>query len=222
VSAAIVLASASPRRRELLTLAGLVFDVRPVDLDEDLGAFTDPEGAALELATRKARAAAGREAAERTDAAGGARWIVGADTVVAVPRGERWSLLGKPADEGEARAMLALLSGTRHAVVTGVCVVRLPGGAEAAASERTWVRMRAIEPAELEAYARSGAGLDKAGGYAIQEGADAFVSELSGGGKDNVVGLPVPLTLRLLARLGAPLPGAPPPSPGLVRPGPGG
>ena len=217
-----MLASASPRRRELLALAGLVFDVRPVDLDEDLGAFTDPEGAALGLATRKARAAA-----ERMEAGEGARWIVGADTVVAVPRGERWRLLGKPADQGEARAMLALLSGTRHAVVTGVCVVRLPadagaGGAEAAASERTWVRMRAIEPAELEAYARSGAGLGKAGGYAIQEGADAFVSELSGGGQDNVVGLPVPLTLRLLARLGAPLPGAPPPAPGLVRPRPGG
>jgi septum formation protein len=213
VQAPIVLASASPRRRELLAQAGLDFDVRPVDLDEDLGAFEDPERAALELASRKARAAAARE---RPD---DARWIVGADTVVAVPRGAGWRLLGKPADRDEARAMLALLSGTRHAVVTGVCVVRLPGGAEAASSERTWVSMRRIDPRELEAYARSGAGLDKAGGYAIQEGADA-VSELSGGGLDNVVGLPVPLTLRLLAAQGAPLPRAP--GGGLVRPGPGG
>ena len=216
--AAIVLASASPRRRELLSQAGLVFDVRPVDLDEDLGAFEDPEQAALELARRKARAAATRW----PDALRPARWIVGADTVVAVPQGQRWRLLGKPGDPGEARAMLALLSDTRHAVVTGVCVVRLPGGTEAAASERTWVRMRAIEPAELEAYARSGAGLDKAGGYAIQEGADAFVSELSGGGLDNVVGLPVALTLRLLAEQGAPLPELPPGTPGLVRSRPGG
>jgi septum formation protein len=226
--AAIVLASASPRRRELLLAAGLDFEQRPVEVDEALERFDDPVRAALELAERKARAVA--------SAARDAGWILAADTIVALPGDPRsgdprppsgdprggWRLLGKPADTGEARAMLASLSGTRHAVVTGVCALRLADGALVRGSERTWVRMRPIAPAELEAYARSGEGLGKAGGYAIQETADAFVTELAGGGFDNVVGLPVALALRLLAELGAPLGRARGALPGLVRPpGPG-
>lgn len=96
--------------------------------------------------------------------------------------------------------MLRALSGTRHAVVTGVCVVRTPGQLALCEAERTWVTMRAITPAEIEAYVASGEWRDKAGGYAIQESADRFVTALEGGGFDNVVGLPVGLALRLLAR----------------------
>ena len=104
--------------------------------------------------------------------------------------------------------MLALLSDTRHAVTTGVCVARVPDGALAVRCERTWVTMRRLSEAELAAYAASGEWRGKAGGYAIQESADAFVTRLEGGGFDNVVGLPVALTLALLERLGGPVPRA--------------
>jgi septum formation protein len=97
--------------------------------------------------------------------------------------------------------MLRALSDTRHRVVTGVCVVRCRDGARCEAFERTWVVMRSITPAEIEAYVACGEWRDKAGGYAIQEHADAFVVSLEEGGFDNVVGLPVVLTLGLLARL---------------------
>lgn len=198
----IVLASASPRRRQLLADAGVRFSVRPADVDENLAWFEDPSNAALELACRKARAGA-----QRLGAAAAGRWILGADTIVAVPHGAAWRLLGKPADAAEATAMLEALSRARHQVVTGVCVVRGNDGLECAASERTWVTMRAISPEERAAYVESGEWRDKAGGYAIQESADRFVTALEEGGFDNVVGLPVGLTLELLRRAGAPGPG---------------
>lgn len=194
----IVLASASPRRRQLLAAVGLRFSVRPADVDEDLAAFAEPSDAALELACRKARAGA-----QRLGGAASGRWIVGADTIVAVPDGASWRLLGKPADSAEANAMLEALSRARHQVVTGVCVLRGADSLEFAASERTWVTMRAIAPAERSAYVASGEWRDKAGGYAIQENADRFVTALEEGGFDNVVGLPVNLTLELLRRAGA-------------------
>jgi septum formation protein len=193
--AGIVLASASPRRRELLARAGLVFEVAPVPVDEDLGAFAAPEDAALELAQRKALAAA-RALRDRR------ALVIGADTVVAVAAGEgRWTLLGKPEDEREADAMLRSLSATRHQVITGVCVVRTPDLVRRRAFERTWVTMRAWSDADRAAYVRSGEWRDKAGGYAIQESADRFVTALDEGGFDNVVGLPVALTLRLIAEV---------------------
>jgi septum formation protein len=196
----VVLASASPRRRELLAAAGLDFEVVVPDVSEDLEPGTDPESGAVELARRKARAAA--RALPRS-----AAFVLAADTIVALDApARRTRLLGKPADEPEARAMLRDLSGTRHRVVTGVCALRLPDGAEASGFERTWVTMRPIEPAEVEAYVLSGEWRGKAGGYAIQETADRFVARLEEGGFDNVVGLPVRLALDLLARLGAAVP----------------
>lgn len=193
--ARLVLASASPRRRELLRAAGVAFELAPVDVDETLEVFDDPRSAALELACRKARACL----ALRTAPAG--ELVLGADTVVALDEGGRWRLLGKPEDPAAARAMLRSLSDTRHAVVTGVCVVRGRDGAEAAEAAVTWVRMRALTSDEVEAYVESGEWRDKAGGYAIQETADRFVVELSGAGFDNVVGLPVELALALVGRL---------------------
>jgi len=186
----LILASASPRRTRLLEQAGLRFRVAPVDVDEDLSGFDDPIEAALELARRKARA----RAVLTTSGA----VILGADTVVAVSTGCGSRLLGKPEDASEALRMLSLLSGTRHAVVTGVCVVRAPGGREWCAAERTWVHMRELTEAERLAYVDSGEWRGKAGGYAIQESADAFVTRLEEGGFDNVVGLPVALARRLI------------------------
>ena len=191
----VVLASASPRRRELLAAAGLDFEVRVAGVDEDLAGGETAEEAATLLAERKARAVAGTLTGE--DAL-----VLGADTVVALstPGGDR--LLGKPADEAEARAMLEALSGSRHRVVPGVAVVRARDGARRGAFERTWVTMRSLSPAEVAAYVASGEWRDKAGGYAIQENADAFVTCLEEGGFDNVVGLPVALARRMLAELG--------------------
>jgi septum formation protein len=102
--------------------------------------------------------------------------------------------------------MLSALSDTRHRVVTAVCALRLPDGAHRSAFERTWVTMRALSRDEIEAYVASGEWRGKAGGYAIQESADRFVTRLEEGGFDNVVGLPVALALRLLAELGASTP----------------
>lgn len=193
----IVLASASPRRRELLAAAGLRFEVRPAEVDEGLPPGTRAEAGAVELALRKALAVRERLAQPA--------WILAADTIVVLGEGVHERLLGKPADEDEARAMLGALSDTRHRVITGVCVARAPSGACLLGSETTWVRMRVIAAREAEAYARSGEWRDKAGGYAIQESADRFVLALEGGGFDNVVGLPVGLALDLLRRAGAPL-----------------
>ena len=190
----LVLASASPRRRALLADAGVSFEVDPAGVDETLAPGVDPSSAARGLAEKKARAVAAR----RTDAG----WVLGADTVVALG-GPPWSFLEKPASPAEAAAMLARLSGTRHAVETGVSVVRPADGACWTDSERTWVTMRVWSPAEIAAYVASGEWRDKAGGYAIQESADRFVLALAGGGFDNVVGLPVARTLALLARAGA-------------------
>jgi len=187
--ARILLASASPRRRELLAKAGLEFDVRATDAPEDLPPGIEPEAAAVLLAERKARAAG----------AASAEFVLAADTIVAV--GDE--LLGKPSDRGDARRMLERLSGSRHKVITGVCARRTADGRTASAFERTFVTMRAIAPAEIEAYVASGEWEGKAGGYAIQETADRFVTRLEEGGFDNVVGLPVRLALELLAGLGA-------------------
>jgi septum formation protein len=198
----IVLASASPRRRELLAAAGVEFEIAAAEVDENLGAFAEPAEAALVLATRKAMARAKLLASARS-----AAFVIGADTIVALQaRGaSAWRLLGKPEDANEARAMLASLSNSRHQVITAVCVARCPDLACESAFERTWVNMRAIADAEIESYVASGEWRDKAGGYAIQETADAFVTRLEEGGFDNVVGLPVALTLRLLRASGAQL-----------------
>ncbi|HEX6884386.1 MAG TPA: Maf family protein [Planctomycetota bacterium] len=192
--ARLVLASASPRRRELLARAGLAFTVDPADVDEDFAPDLAPEAAARLLAERKARAVAVRHAPGTL--------VLGADTIVAVPRGHAHEYLGKPRDAEEAAAMLARLAGTRHAVVTGLCVVRAPAGPLHGDHERTWVRMRALASEEIRAYVASGEWRDKAGGYAIQESADRFVTDLEEGGFDNVVGLPVARALALLAAAG--------------------
>jgi septum formation protein len=196
----LVLASASPRRRDLLAAAGLAFEIEPSRVDEDLAVPpASPRAAALELAVRKALSVAARHAGEDV-------LVLGADTIVAVGDERDFELLGKPTDADDERRMLRLLSGTRHQVVTGVCVVSCAAtGAGAppvvhADAETTFVSMRVLGADEIEAYVASGEWIDKAGGYAIQDGAECFVTRLEGGGFDNVVGLPVRLALELVAR----------------------
>lgn len=191
----LVLASASPRRSQLLREAGVVFEVDRPDVDESVPHGTAPETAAEMLAERKARHVAARHR-------GGDAIVLAADTIVAVDVDGVAVLLGKPVDEREAAAMLRALSGTRHRVVTGVAACHARTGALHVASERTWVTMRPITPVEVANYVASGEWRDKAGGYAIQENADRFVTRLDEGGFDNVVGLPVRLALDLVARAG--------------------
>ncbi len=196
----LILASASPRRRDLLAAAGLAFDIEPSRVDEDFaGRPESPRAAALELAVRKALSVAAQHAGEDV-------LVLGADTIVAVGGEREFELLGKPLDVEDERRMLRLLSGTRHQVVTGVCVVACttdgagPPPMVHADAEATYVTMRVLAQSDIEAYVASGEWTDKAGGYAIQEGAEGFVTKLEGGGFDNVVGLPVRLALDLLAR----------------------
>ncbi|MFT7668207.1 MAG: septum formation protein [Planctomycetota bacterium] len=183
--------------------AGLEFDVEPSDVDESLEGRFEPEAAALILARRKAEAVALLHLGEDV-------WVLGSDTVVALGEGSSLELLGKPEDALDARRMLEALSDSRHRVVTGVCVVRCldwdpkePEKGLFDGFERTWVSMREISEAEIAAYVDSEEWCGKAGGYAIQENADAFVTRLEEGSFDNVVGLPVSLTLELLRNSGS-------------------
>jgi nucleoside triphosphate pyrophosphatase len=183
----LVLASASPRRRDLLSRLGLEFEVRPVNADETPRPGEAPEALALRLARAKAVAAARP-----------GEIVIGADTVVAAD-GE---LLGKPADAAEAEAMLRRLSGRCHDVWTGVAVVRCDAAGrvarEAVRACRTEVTFRRLGAEEIAAYAATEEPLDKAGAYAIQGGAAAFVDRVDGD-HDNVVGLPLTLVGQLLA-----------------------
>lgn len=186
--AALFLASASPRRRELLTQIGVPFKLLPVTLDETPLAAESPEAYVQRLAREKALA--GREVAG-DDSAG----VLGADTTVVVD--ER--ILGKPADRAEGLLMLETLSGREHRVLTAValatrdaCEVRLV---------ISWVRFRRIDRAEAEAYWASGEPCDKAGGYAIQGWGAVFVAEMRGS-YSAVVGLPLCETAQLLDEAG--------------------
>ncbi|MFQ5894900.1 MAG: nucleoside triphosphate pyrophosphatase [Nitrospinota bacterium] len=187
----LVLASSSPRRRELLQAAGVPFEVWPPEEESAPEAHSpgeDPRGWAEALALAKAEGVAGR--------LGGGRWVVGADTVV-VLGGE---MLGKPRDEEDARRMLATLSGRTHEVVTAFAVVS-PEGRKRVKSVRTRVSFRPLAPEEVEAYVGSGEPLGKAGGYAIQGGGGALVDRIEGS-YTSVVGLPLGELLAVLEEMG--------------------
>ncbi|MFT5731527.1 MAG: septum formation protein [Planctomycetota bacterium] len=207
----LVLASASPRRHDLLGQTGLAFEVEPADADETINLTLAAAAVAEDLALRKARIVALRRGGG-SSAAGGCL-VLGSDTVVVL--GEDGDparrFLEKAADEAEARAMLTALSGSRHRVITGIAAVLMDGGEahEFADHETTWVTMRPLTPGEVETYVASEEWRGKAGAYGIQGTADRFVTALDGGGFDNVVGLPVARTLGLLrGALGLPGPAA--------------
>jgi septum formation protein len=184
----LVLASASPRRSELLRLAGLDFEVAPADIDETPRPGETPGALAARLAAAKAAATAPGSLPAL---------VLAADTVVAV--GGR--LLGKPRDEAEARVMLGLLSGRAHEVTTAVAARLLPEEStivETVASRVTFAPMSADE---IAWYAKSGEGMDKAGAYALQGKGCLFVASVDGS-YTNVIGLPMERILSILRRCG--------------------
>ncbi len=187
-SAKLILASASPRRRELLSRLGLPFDVRPVDLVEDVTGGLRADVLARRLARAKA------EAARLLDATSP---ILAADTIVVHEN----ILLGKPGDAAEARAMLRSLRGRAHVVVTGVAV--MPEGRRSVMARQpvTDVRMRSYGDDEIEASIARGDPFDKAGGYGIQDPLFQPVASYDGC-YCNVVGLPLWSTIELLGRAG--------------------
>jgi septum formation protein len=194
----LVLASASPRRQELLRNAGISFVVQPADVDE------------TPLAGESARECAERLAREKALAVWRLRQkdlVLGADTIVVVDE----VILGKPADADDAVRMLRLLSGRVHRVITGVCVVGAgargqgPGAGQPetrTASETTLVTMNELSDDEIRAYVATGEPMDKAGAYAIQGMASRWIPRIEGD-YSNVVGLPVALVYGMVGGVGS-------------------
>lgn len=182
----LVLASASPRRADLLRAAGIPFDVFPVEIDESFRSGEKPEHAVARVAQAKATAAL----ASHPDAV-----VLGADTTV-VARGE---VLAKPADAADAARMLRLLSGRTHEVLTGVCLSCK--GRRLVHVEPTRVRMAQLGDSEIDWYVSTGEPFDKAGGYAVQGLASRFIEGIDGS-YSNVVGLPISSVYELLKELG--------------------
>jgi nucleoside triphosphate pyrophosphatase len=201
----IVLASASPRRQELLRNAGIPFAVQPADINETPLAGESPRDCAERLAREKALAVFQNQPGE---------YVLGADTIVVVDD----TVLGKPRDAEDAARMLRLLSGRTHAVITGVClvgrkvasgqwsVVSSAGTTEdpelRTASETTLVTMCALSDDEIGNYVATGEPMDKAGAYAIQGIASRWIPRIEGD-YSNVVGLPVARVYAMLREEGA-------------------
>jgi septum formation protein len=189
----LVLASASPRRSELLRNAGISFVVQPAHVDERMLAGEAPAAYAQRLALEKARAVFHQRQQDK---------VLGADTIVVVDA----QVLGKPQDAADAARMLRLLSGRSHRVITAVCLIwptevasRQPpvASVEDVRAETTEVWMRDLADTEIEEYIASGEPMDKAGAYAIQGMASRWIPRIVGC-YFNVVGLPVPLVYRML------------------------
>ncbi|MFZ0275681.1 MAG: Maf family protein [Candidatus Sulfotelmatobacter sp.] len=194
----IVLASASPRRQELLRNAGIAFTVQPGDINETPLAGESARDCAERLAREKALAVFQGRAGD---------YVLGADTIVVVDG----AILGKPRDADDATRMLRLLSGRTHAVISGVCVVNPvasgqgPGASKTdllTASEITLVTVCELSDKEIRDYVATGEPMDKAGGYAIQGIASRWIPRIEGD-YSNVVGLPVALVYRMLRARGA-------------------
>jgi septum formation protein len=179
----IILASASPRRKELLAQAGFQFRVQPSGVAEVRGENESPIAFVTRLAREKAQDVAGRSDPNAV--------ILGADTVV-VCDGE---IFGKPTNEQDAKRMLRTLSGRTHQVVTGVCAIY--ASVVESAAEVTMVRMLTISEEEIQGYVATGEPMDKAGAYAILGGAARWIPSIQGC-YFNVVGLPLALTAAML------------------------
>lgn len=179
-----ILASASPRRAQLLRAIGVQFEVRPADVDEAPRGDETPQVYVERLALEKARAVAATRPAAL---------VLGADTTVTV----EGVILGKPADEAEAREMLQRLAGRAHEVLTGVALVR--GCDSTVASATTRVAFAPMTFGDIHAYLETGEWHDKAGAYALQGRISRFVERVEGS-YTNVVGLPVALVWDMLMR----------------------
>ena len=181
----LILASASPRRQELLTKMGLKFRVQPADVDERCEGA--PEVRVAILAERKARGVM---------EAGARGVIVASDTLVALDG----RALGKPKDAADAVAMLKALSGRAHDVFTGVCLLDADTGRSETIVERTGIHFLPMSDAEIAAYVATGEPLDKAGAYGIQGRGGMFIDRIEGS-YSNVVGLPMALVRSMLLEL---------------------
>jgi septum formation protein len=186
----LILASASPRRAELLKAAGFEFEVRVTNVDESPRAGEPPREYVLRVARDKASAAQCPDEAGRDDR----RVILAADTTVVVD-GE---ILGKPIDDDDSRRMLSRLSGRAHEVLTGVSL--RDGTTERSSVESTAVWFKPLTDQEIAWYVASGEGRDKAGAYAIQGLGSRFIPRIDGS-YSNVVGLPVATVQQLLIEL---------------------
>ena len=184
----LILASASPRRKELLSLFGIPFVIRAADIDEAM----DPAKAPFDEVARVSRLKALATEHETDDV------VIAADTIV-VCAGK---VLGKPRTEEEAKAMLSLLSGRDHQVMTGMTVLR--GNTAITTTEVTDIHFRQLSPREINAYVASGEPMDKAGSYGVQ-GQGALLVERIDGDFFNVMGLPVLLLSRMLQQFGVDL-----------------
>jgi septum formation protein len=182
----VVLASSSPRRRELLTLIGISHEVRPANIDETMRPREAPRRHAERLAREKATAIATRDPDRIT---------IGADTVVVINR----KVLGKPADAADAARMLRMLSGREHTVITAVAVSR--GKKLRSAVEEVRVKFRRISGDEIDAYIATGEPMDKAGAYGIQ-GYGATIVERIEGDYFAVMGLPLVRLVGLMKDVG--------------------
>jgi septum formation protein len=186
----LVLASASPRRQELLRNAGIAFTGQASGIDETPLEGESPRCCAERLARNKAWAIFRIHPED---------YVLGADTIVVVDK----QMLGKPRDAADAARMLRMLSGRTHKVITGVCVIKpVAGGqlsvaSEDVRSESTWVTMGALSDKEIRAYVATGEPMDKAGAYAIQGIASRWIPRIEGD-YSNVMGLPVSLVYRML------------------------
>jgi septum formation protein len=182
----VLLASSSPRRRELLTLIGIPHEVRPSNLDETMRPRETPRNHAERLAREKAAAVASNDPELVT---------IAADTIVVIDR----KVLGKPVDERDAERMLGILSGRKHKVITAVAVSR--GSQLRSSVEEVSVTFRQLKDDEIDAYIATGEPMDKAGAYGIQ-GYGATIVERVEGDYFAVMGLPLVRLVRLLSEVG--------------------
>jgi septum formation protein len=185
----LILASKSPRRSDLLKQLGLDFEVIPSKIEEDFIPGETPREHVIRLAEAKSLHVGNRFPEH---------WVIGADTIVHVDR----SLLGKPKDGQEALEMLRLISGREHRVLTGISVQHFEKGKGECQAIETAVRVKPLNPAEIDWYIGTGEPFDKAGGYGIQ-GIGSFMIESINGSYTNVVGLPLCELFHMLVRLGA-------------------
>jgi septum formation protein len=184
----LILASASPRRQELLRNAGIRFTVQPADINETPLAGEAGRQCAERLAREKALAAFQSRPQDH---------VLGADTIVVVDG----AIFGKPRDRADAGRMLGLLSGRMHEVITGVCLVSPAVSTLQTASETTLVTMSQLSEDEIRDYVATGEPMDKAGAYAIQGLASRWIPRIEGD-YSNVVGLPVAVVYRMLRERG--------------------
>jgi septum formation protein len=183
----LILASSSPRRKDILDKLGVDFEIRPARIEETLSPGEGPEANAARLARIKALSVA--RALEHGT-------VIGCDTVVAV--GDH--VMGKPSSKEEARRILSSLSGRKQRVISGLCLVHVPRGVEITGYDVTHVYTKPMSDEDIEAYIATGECFGKAGAYAIQETGDRFIERLEGS-FDNVVGFPSELFLAFVKAL---------------------